>query len=129
MRRIGALSATVLLFTIGCGDDGDSSPTAAPGDDLIGSWTARTSSGAEEQALLEYTDIILVFESDGIVTGTFVVESQTLTVTSTWSLVGDTLVITAAGETTVFRGTYSIRGDILTLVHSGDGIVETYERT
>ena len=83
----------------------------APEDNLIGAWAAS-----------ENADIVLVFESDGIVSGS---------IAGTWIVSGDTLVINVTGGEEAsewFRGTYFIRGDLLVLVDSDD-ILKTYDRT
>lgn len=126
MRRIGALSATVLLFTIGCGDDGEGNPMP-PGEDLIGSWTLRKSSAVKEIGSRGNT---IAFKRDGTVSGTLTKEAYILPYTGVWVVVEKKLAIrlTSGKKTSVIRGTYSTKGNTLTL-HRNNGVVETYERT
>ena len=125
MTRI--LVVLIAAGVLGCGEDDDSNPISAPSDELVGSWTFRTSSDADQQAIALAFGYVLVFESDGSVT-TSDVES---TITGTWFVVEGALVMTFThdGETIVSRTTFSIRDDTLTLVGISDGVVQSFERS
>ena len=127
MKRISALAGTLLLVTIGCGDD-DNSSEMPPGEDLIGSWTLHTSSDERESTDKNFT---IAFKRDGSVSGSLSREALLFPVIGTWFVVEETLVInfSIGNKPTVILGTYSTEGNTLTLVHSKSGVVQTYKRT
>ena len=125
MKRLALLLALASL--VACSDD--DSPTAAPGDDLVGTWRGVSSTDPEVDTDLAQS-IVVVYRSDGTLAVTVNILGLNVSVDGTWEIVGDKLitVATLAGESLGGSESYTVRGDRLTLVDDETGYVEVWER-
>ena len=124
-----------LLF-IGCGDDDsptapdDDSPTA-PGDELVGTWVGVSGTEFESEAEEEaFRNTTMVVRRDGTWSQSLEVEGVSIVIEGGWDIVGGKLItiLTLAGETLSSSGSYTIRGNRLTVVDDEDDTVIVWER-
>ena len=120
----------VVLLFIGCGDD--DSPTASnPGDELVGTWVGVSSTELESEAEEEaFRNTTLVVRRDGTWSQSTEVEGVSIAIEGVWEIVGGKLIVilTVAGETVTASGSYTIRGNRLTVVDDENDTVEVWER-
>ena len=125
MKRLALLLALASL--VACSDD--DSPTAAPGDDLVGTWRGVSSTDPEVDTDLAQS-IVVVYRSDGTLTVTVNILGLNVSVDGTWEIFGDKLitVATLAGESSGGSDSYTVRGDRITLVDDPTGYVYVCQR-
>ena len=127
----------LFVFLVACGDD--TNPSAAPGDELTGTWVfvSETKPGATE-SIEQSPPQMLHLHADRTVRQTVVVkQGLELSREGTWSVVGGKLISIFAvnrvarprnGETSTYSEAYTVRGDRLTLVDDEDQSIEVWER-
>ena len=123
MKRLALLLALASL--VACSDD--DSPTAAPGDDLVGTWRGVSSTDPDFDADLAQS-IVVVYRSDGTLTVTVNILGLNVSVDGTWEIVGDKLITVGTLAGMGGSESYTVRGDRLTLVDDETGYVEGWER-
>ena len=125
----------LFVFLVACGDD--TNPSAAPGDELTGTWVfvSETKPGATES--IEQSPTTMHMHADGTVRQTIVMQGLEVPREGTWSVVGGKLISIYAvnrvarprnGETSTYSEAYTVRGDRLTLVDDEDQSIEVWER-
>ena len=133
MRHLPTLF--LFVFLVACGDD--TNPSAAPGDELTGTWVfvSETKPGATES--IEQSTTTMHMHAEGTVRQTIVMQGLELSREGTWSVVGGKLISIFAvnrvarprnDETSTYSEAYTVRGDRLTLVDDEDQSIEVWER-
>ena len=134
---LSAILFLSILFTVGCDDD-----DATDADTLVGTWglTSATVVIHESESNPEETETYtppevsntLVLADDGSYAENGTFDGDIATFSGTWSATGNvlTFVVTSGteiDETETWLNTYTLSGDVLTLVgeDEDDGVAET----
>ena len=134
---LSAILFLSILFTVGCDDD-----DATDADTLVGTWglTSATVVIHESESNPEETETYtppevsnsLVLAEDGSYAENGTFDGDIATFSGTWSATGNvlTFVVTSGtelDETETWLNTYTLSGDVLTLVgeDEDDGVAET----
>ena len=133
---LSAILFLSILFTVGCDDD---DATATEDASLVGTWeltsgTVVIHSTPEETLTFTPPDVsnTLVLADDGSYSENGTFDGEIATFSGTWSATGNvlTFVVTSGteiDETETWLNTYTLSGDVLTLVGEEEGDEEEEE--